>query len=89
VVYASRANFRSLDLDFAERAQNSSKLSGAELTSIPASVASIFLVGRVQLTISLALAITAHGLINPPRACVVENKKSRYRALQIDASRRR
>jgi hypothetical protein len=48
---------RSLDLDFGNKDHRGTELPGAELTSEPASVASILLVSRVQLGISIFLAM--------------------------------
>jgi hypothetical protein len=61
------------------------KLPGAELTSDPASVASIFLAGRVQLTISLA--INAHLLVNRPNVRGWEKKKERSSRLLVRVCR--
>jgi hypothetical protein len=48
-----------------------------ERNAVPASVASNSIVGRVFLTISLSLAITAHHVVNWPKALGGENKKER------------
>jgi hypothetical protein len=59
------------------------KLPGVEVTPEPASVASVFLVGRVLVTISLALAVTAHRLINQPKVRGRESKKDRLKPFNI------
>jgi hypothetical protein len=64
-------------LDLGNKKHRSVQLPGPKLTSVPASVASILVVGRFQLTISLSLAITAHRLVNWPKARGGENKKER------------
>jgi hypothetical protein len=67
-----RSAFRSLKFDFGNKKHRSIMIPGFELTSVSTSVAFIFLVGRVHLTISLSLAITARRLVNWPTEGEVE-----------------
>jgi hypothetical protein len=70
-------------LDFEFKEHKSIRLPGAELTSVPAFDASVLLVGRVQLTISLSLAITAYRLVNPSKARGRENKNEKERSKPV------